>query len=159
MRRLVDFETFDEWFGSVPAWPVGIAKVVGQPWEFAEEGMNHIVMAFGQQDTEGGFITEIETLLAFRSKHPDRVSWRVGSPKGRMLGECSLMLSSVYNKPLVVHDTPLDWLRAGCKGVWPVDDESIDRLRDLRAVSCSAQMETRIRRVLSRMPKFNRIIE
>jgi len=55
-------------------------------------------------------------LLAFRTCAPDTWFYRVAAPFVT-LGEDLLQLAHHHERPVSVHRTPLDWLRADCRGV------------------------------------------
>lgn len=59
---------------------------------------------------------EMVDLLAFNPRRPEKWWCRIGSE--RLLGSTD---NQLLGKPLHVFRTPLNWLRAGCDGVVPLD--------------------------------------
>lgn len=62
-------------------------------------------------------VDEIVDLVAFRLETP-RAFWRfedhVAAP---FLGSSNLERAQLFEEPIMVHETPLDWLRAGRRGI------------------------------------------
>ncbi len=59
-------------------------------------------------------------LIALRLDQPETWWWRIGEP-GLVLGSDNLDLAHVEGRPISLHRTPLDWLRAGCRGACLLD--------------------------------------
>lgn len=74
-------------------------------------------------------------LIAFRLETP-RSFWTYDGAAA-MLGQWNLEHAQYYEEPLLIHECPLDWLRAGCSGVvilewkdfWPFTLAGIPALR------------------------------
>lgn len=62
---------------------------------------------------------EVIDLVAFRPDTP-RSFWSY-TGAGMMLGADALDRAQHYSEPLAVHESPLDWLRAGCDGIVILD--------------------------------------
>lgn len=64
-------------------------------------------------------IDEIIDLVAFRMETP-RSFWTYCGD-GSLLGQVNMERASYFGEPLMVHECPLDWLKAGRKGVVILD--------------------------------------
>lgn len=64
-------------------------------------------------------IDEIIDLVAFRMETP-RSFWTY-SGDGMVLGRCGMDRASYFGEPLMVHECPLDWLKAGRRGIVVLD--------------------------------------
>ncbi len=62
---------------------------------------------------------EIIDLVALRPQTP-RSFWRF-TDNGRFLGQAAIEDAALLKEPLFVHETPLDWLKAGMAGVVILD--------------------------------------
>ncbi len=63
---------------------------------------------------------EILDLIAFRPDQPETWWRRIGEP-GLVLGSDNVDLAHVEGWPISLHQTPLDWLRADCRGACLLD--------------------------------------
>lgn len=97
-----------------------------------------------------GWSEAVDGLVAFSADAPGRW-WTLGGIN--LLGRVWLERASVLEEPAIIHDTPLDWLRAGGHGSVVLDW----RAPPLLALAAVGQMvaqshrtATRIRRALTR---------
>ena len=86
----------------------------GNLFEFDPDGDGVFVMAVSEHPDEPPV-----DLLAFKFDSPTRWWLRLGD--GVLLGQHNARLAQFKEEPVVVHATPLDWLRADCQGVVVLD--------------------------------------
>lgn len=113
------------------------------------EGSLHVISPV----YEGG---EIIDLVAWRSNAPGNWAWRTGL--GWALG-CYMLSPRWDDDPVIIHATPLDWLRAGGTGMCILDWEApeIEQMRALAVIEADEWIASRITRTLNkprRLPKI-----
>lgn len=100
-------------------------------------------------------------LIAVRPSQPDVWYVRVGNCWALGMDEITDARHSLdHSHSIVLHATPLDWLRAGGRGVCVVDwtDDARMTLRDLRAINVASPKFARALRLeLSRPPRIPEI--
>jgi hypothetical protein len=99
-------------------------------------------------------------LLAFDPRRPTRW-WLRRAEHGLVLGEgnlrASLYMQTECPAP-VVHETPLEWLREGCRGICPLDKAGVDRLRDLPRLAVADEgLAARLEAAILREPRIPEI--
>lgn len=74
-------------------------------------------------------------LIAWTPANPDRWWWRTG--QGAALGAEEIEKARTFEKPLLLHATPVDWVRAGGTGCCILDWRgSPDTLRNVETFRC-----------------------
>lgn len=63
---------------------------------------------------------QLTNLVAFHSETP-RSFWRMLDGGAPFLGPDAIERAEHFNEPLMVHETPIEWLRAECEGVVILD--------------------------------------
>lgn len=100
-------------------------------------------------------------LIAFRPSQPDTWYARVGNCWALGMDEIADARSALdQSHSIFLHATPLDWLRAGGRGVCVIDwtDDARLTLRDLRAIDVASPKFARALRLeLSRPPRIPEI--
>ena len=96
----------------------------------APDGKPVIVMGVSEHPDEG-----LIDLVAFEPSNPARWFLRLGNAV--VLGLHNARLALFEESPVLVHGTPLDWLRADCRGV-VVLDWTADILSRLEGYGCLA---------------------
>ena len=99
-------------------------------WERRFRGRRAVVLPVWQSQA-----ADIVDLVAFRPEAP-KAFWLL-TGHGVMLGAASAIHADYYDEPLLIHETPLDWLKAGGDGAvildwrhyWPLYMGSIKTVR------------------------------
>ncbi len=75
----------------------------------------------------------------------DVIAWNPEKPRewhffrkeaGLILGEESMFRASMFGDALILHRTPLEWLKAGCAGCVLLDRAAVSKLYGLQEVVC-----------------------
>ncbi len=105
---------------------LGVARIAttGRLYMPAPNGFPVLIMA-AWSPAPPSIYTAVENpvimdLLALRLDQPETWWWRIGE-SGLVLGSDNLDLAHVEGRPISLHRTPLDWLRAGCRGACLLD--------------------------------------
>ena len=103
---------------------------------------------------------EIEEPLLF-----DIIAWHPEKPRqwyflrgeaGLILGEKAMFQAAILHEPLLLHSSPLAWLRSGCKGCVLLDYHGLGRLYGLKNLICEdAAHGARIEQGMTRYHKRN----
>lgn len=147
----------------VTCWPdltarglIGVARVSisGDLFDYDEAGKVHIVLPVSDDG-------ELVDLVAFDPINPD--DWALKTGNGTALGESRIIDALDKQgwpdaKALELFPTPLEWLRADCRGACIVDGfkpATASRLRRLTHIVCSTDKFMRALRLqLSRPPRI-----
>lgn len=117
---------------------VGTARIeTGRKfWQPEEAGKPALIVPVSPDGTFGGIVD----FVALQTANPRK--WWVRSGLATMLGFWNLEEAAHFDHQLVVHATPLDWLRADCEGVCIVDWRSFlpFHLSGITKVYCPDQM-------------------
>jgi hypothetical protein len=109
---------------------VARAQFDGDLWEPATDGAGVFILGVNEHPDEG-----LIDIVAFKPSNPARWYLRLGNAV--VLGLHNARLAVFKEEPVLVHATPLDWLRAECRGV-VVLDWTADILSRLEGYGCLA---------------------
>lgn len=114
-------------------------------------GPTHIV----QPVSEGGNLVD---MVAWRSTQPYR--WGLLSGTGWALGADNLANFGTWANYVVLHDSPLDWLRADCEGGCVIDWDApeVEQLADWARIDASPRVANVLRPRLERPRQYPEII-
>ncbi len=105
---------------------LGVARIAttGRLYMPAPNGFPVLIMAAWSPAPPSIYTTvespKILDLLALRLDQPETWWYRIGEP-GLVLGSDNLDVAHTEGWPINLHRTPLDWLRAGCRGACLLD--------------------------------------
>ena len=126
-------------------------------WEPAEEDGEAAILLPAWSPVQEGPYRVLYDLVAFRPSRPDAPARR--RLDAVWLGEDELEVAAYWHLPVTVRSNPMAWLRAGARGVVPLDwNEAIQRLLEFGAVegedeAMTARLHTDlVRALLARMP-------
>ncbi|MCB9947108.1 MAG: hypothetical protein H6842_04680 [Rhodospirillaceae bacterium] len=94
------------------------ARLDNWRWEPAADGEGMLIVPCGWFWRPAGWV-EIDDVVAFSPDRPD--DWRLLTGGAVLLERDAVVEALRTGGPLVIHSTPLDWLRAGCTGTCIVD--------------------------------------
>lgn len=111
-------------------------KISGKYFELDENGS--LMVAQGVWENQPSLSNYVEEPLLF-----DIIAWHPSQPykwfylrgeTGLILGEKSLFEAQIFGMPLYVYETPLEWLKAGMKGIVLLDFYSLHCLIGIEQV-------------------------
>lgn len=128
---------------------VARARIDGGLWEPDDDGVPVVVLPARSPSGFDGAAGILYDLAAFRPDDPKTILRRRGDAV--WLGEDELELCAFWHLPPTLRADPMDWLRAGAKGIVSLDwKEASERLLDFSGIECADEaLAGRVRRTLS----------
>ncbi len=117
---LMDLGVPAAWLQAGPArYGVASAVFAGDHWEPHEDGTPVCVLPDAPLSDLGEVVEPVADLIAFRTIDPGR--WWLLTGAGVLLNPTARDRADYMGEPLLIHRTPLDWMRAGGDGVVVLD--------------------------------------